>query len=207
MRLRTVIFPVANRENGFAFPSTSRTVPSGDRMMCCSLYVPGAGGTKPSSSSACTPATASNRPAAIAAPMLIALSVSAAAERHLERFGSELHVVRAAQLLLREVDLEGRRQLLAVPLETAHELLVVLAFLVPVGEQGGRNVDALPVPALRDHVDLLAGHLLVGLHGLRRIGQIEIPRLPIHERVDPQALAIGADADVHRQRDLRRIAD
>src|SRR5438132_1509971 len=137
MRLRTVIFPVANRENGFAFPSASRTVPSGDRMMCCSLYVPGAGGTKPSSSSARAPAAASTRPAAITTPMLIALAVSAAAERHLERFRPELHVVRAPQLLLREVDLEGGRQLLAVPLEPAHELLVVLALLVPVGEQRG----------------------------------------------------------------------
>src|SRR5207302_748250 len=192
MRLRTVIFPLAKRENGFAFPSTSTTVPSGDGMMRCSWYVPGAGGTKPSSSSARATAAASSTAATMATRIIALLPVSAATERHLQRLRAELHVVRTSQLFLDEIHLERGRQLLAVPLEPAHELLVVVALLVPVGEQRGGDVDALSVPALRDHVDLLPGHLLVRLHGLGRIGQVEAPRLPVHERVDPQALAVGA---------------
>src|SRR5438477_665854 len=207
MRLRTVIRPVANLENGFAFPSTSRTVPSGDGMMCCSSYGPGAGGANPISSSALRPAATNTRPAATASRFRTRLPVDAAAEGHLQRLGAELHVVGAPQLLLGEIDLECRRQLLAVPLEPAHELLVVLALLVPVGEQRRGDVDALPIPALRDHVDLLAGDLLVRLHGLGRVGQIEVARLAVHERVDPQALPVSADADVDGERDLRRVAN
>src|SRR6266481_6349997 len=74
-----------------------------------------------------------------------------------QRLRAELHVMRAPEVLLREVHLERRLQLLAVPGEAAQELLVVGAALVPVGEQRGGDVDALTVPALGDHVDLLAG--------------------------------------------------
>src|SRR5262245_48695756 len=124
-----------------------------------------------------------------------------------QRVRPELHVVRASELLLREVDLERRRQLLAVPGEATEELLVVRAALVPVREQRGGDVDPLAVPALRDHVDLLPGDLLVGL--LRRlwIREIEVARLAVHERVDPESLAVAGDADVDRQRNLRRVAD
>src|SRR5262245_56640753 len=83
---------------------------------------------------------------------------------------AELHVMGAAQVLLEEVHLEGRRQLLAVPAEAAHELLVVGARLIPVGQERGGYVHAGAVPALRDHVDLLAGDALVGLPGLLGIG-------------------------------------
>src|SRR5919204_5799419 len=83
------------------------------------------------------------------------LSSSLGLEGGLQCPRSELHVVRAPELLLEEIHLERLGQLLAVPLERAQELLVVVAFLVPVGEQRRGDVDALPVPALRDHVDLL----------------------------------------------------
>src|SRR5215470_18127918 len=122
--------------------------------------------------------------------------------RGLHRLRAELHVVRAAQLLLVEVDLEGRLELLAIPGKRTHELLVVGAALVPVGEQGGRDVDARAVPALRDHVDLLAGDPLVGLFGLLRIREVEVAGLAVHERVDPEPGAVLVDADVDRQRDL-----
>src|SRR5512145_778881 len=70
----------------------------------------------------------------------------------LHGFGPELHVMGAAQVLLGEVDLEGRSELLAVPAEAAHELLVVGAPLVPVGQERGGDVHAGAIPALRDHV-------------------------------------------------------
>src|SRR2546427_6301580 len=69
------------------------------------------------------------------------------------------------------------------------------------------DVDAPAVPALRDHVDLLAGDLLVGLLRRLRVAQVEVARGAVHERVDPEALAVAGDADVHGQRDLGRIAD
>src|SRR5437899_2227491 len=62
----------------------------------------------------------------------------------------EVHDVRAAELFLQEVDREQRRELLLVPGVRLQELLVVLARLVPLGEQRRREVDALPVPGLRD---------------------------------------------------------
>src|SRR5262245_28353308 len=94
---------------------------------------------------------------------IVGLAALRASRAAAQRLGAELHVVGASEVLLREVDLEGRLQLLAVPGEAAQELLVVGAALVPVGEQRRGDVDALSVPALRDHVDLLAGDLLVGL--------------------------------------------
>src|SRR4029077_16040919 len=60
----------------------------------------------------------------------------------------EVHDVRPAEPLPQEVDREERRQALAVPAVRLEELLVVLARLVPVGEQRRREVDALPVPGL-----------------------------------------------------------
>src|SRR5207245_11424195 len=54
--------------------------------------------------------------------------------RGLHRLRAELHVMRPAKLLLVEVDLECRAELLAVPAEAADELLVVGAALVPVGQ-------------------------------------------------------------------------
>src|SRR5207237_6686624 len=97
--------------------------------------------------------------------------------------------------------------LLTVPGEAAQELFVVLAPFVPVREERRRDVDALAVPALRDHVDLLAGDLRVRL--LRRLGvaEVEVARGAVHERVDPQPLAVARDADVDRQRNLRGVAD
>src|SRR5262249_25470085 len=103
------------------------------------------------------------------------------------RLRAELHVMGAAELLLVEIDLEGRLELLAVPGKAAHELLVVGAALVPVREQRGGDVDARAVPALRDHVDLLAGDALVRLLGLLRVRQIEVAGLAVHERVDPES--------------------
>src|SRR6185503_16938848 len=117
-----------------------------------------------------------------------------------QRLRAELHVMGAAELLLREIDLEGRLQLLAVPGEAAQELLVVGAALVPVGEERRGDVDALAVPALRDHVDLLAGHLLVRLLRRPGIAEVEVARGAVHERVDPQPLAVAGDADVDGQR-------
>src|SRR5215510_15610425 len=111
--------------------------------------------------------------------------------RGLHRLRAELHVVGAAQLLLVEIDLEGRLELLAVPGKAAHELLVVRAALVPVREQRGGDVDARAVPALRDHVDLLAGGALVRLLGLLWVREIEVAGLAVHERVDPEAAAGG----------------
>src|SRR3989454_5958665 len=127
--------------------------------------------------------------------------------RGFHRLGAQLHVMRAAELLLVEVDLEGGYQLLAVPAEAPHELLVVGAGLVPVREERGGDVDAGAVPALRDHVDLLAGDALVGLLRLLGIRQVEVAGLAVHERVDPEAGAVLVDADVHRQGDLGRVAD
>src|SRR5256885_13534140 len=69
------------------------------------------------------------------------------------RLGPQLHVVRAAELLLREIDLELARELAAVPGEAADELLVVVAALVPVGEQRQAVVQARALPALRDHAE------------------------------------------------------
>src|SRR4029450_1397322 len=122
----------------------------------------------------------------------------------LHRLGAELHVVRAAELLLVEVHLERGRQGLAVPAERAHELLVVRATLVPVGEERGCDVDARAVPALRDHVDLLAGDPLIGLLWLLGIRQVEVASLAVHERVDPEPRAVLVDGDVDWPRDLRR---
>src|SRR5262249_22688534 len=113
--------------------------------------------------------------------------------RGLHRLRAELHVMGAAQLLLVEIDLEGRPELLAGPGKAAHELLVIRAALVPVREQRGGDVDARAVPALRDHVDLLAGDALVRLLGLLRIREIEVAGLAVHERVDPEARAVLVD--------------
>jgi hypothetical protein len=44
-------------------------------------------------------------------------------------------VVGAAELLLVEVDLKFLDELFAVPVEELHELLVIGALLVPIGEQ------------------------------------------------------------------------
>src|SRR5438445_10770385 len=86
----------------------------------------------------------------------------------LQRLRAELHVVRAAELFLVEIDLEGRLELLAVPGEGAHELLVVGAALVPVRQVRRGDVNPRPVPALREHVQLLAVDLLVRLLRLIR---------------------------------------
>src|SRR6185436_3777790 len=59
------------------------------------------------------------------------------ASRRAQRLGAELHVVRAAQLFLGEVDLEDLLEILAIPGEGAQELLVVGPTLVPVGQQRG----------------------------------------------------------------------
>src|SRR2546428_3276728 len=116
--------------------------------------------------------------------------------RGFHRLRAELHVMRAAELLLVEVDLEGGLELLAVPAEAAHELLVVRARLVPVGEERGGDVDARAVPALRDHVDLLAGDALVGLARLFAARQVEGAGLAVPEGADPHPRAALVDADV-----------
>src|SRR5262245_16887398 len=190
-------------------------------MIALRAWVPGGGGTKSivtaagrrsSGSCAAAPATA----ASVAAARTVRTRASRrSAERRsavrsiggLHRLGAELHVVRAAELLLVEVHLERGRQGLAVPAERAHELLVVRAALVPVGEERGGDVDARAVPALRDHVDLLAGDALIGLLWLLGIRQIEVARLAVHERVDPEPGAVLVDGDVDRQRDLRGVVD
>jgi hypothetical protein len=53
----------------------------------------------------------------------------------------------------------------------------------------------------------LAGLHRVRLFRLLGVAEVEVARRAVHEGVDPQALAVGGDADVHRQRHLRRIAD
>src|SRR5262249_57216995 len=75
---------------------------------------------------------------------------------------TEVHDVRAAELGVEEVDLEERREVLAVPAVGLQELLAVGALLVPVGEQRRGDVEALTVPGLRDHVGLLPDLLLHG---------------------------------------------
>ena len=118
----------------------------------------------------------------------------------------ELHVMRAAELRRLEVRFERQRELLAVPVEGAQELLVVRALLVPFRQQARRDVHALAVPALRDHVDLLAGLLRIGLDRMLGI-EIEVTGRAVHERIDPQPLAVRGYRDVHGQRNLRGIAD
>src|SRR5207244_6940825 len=110
--------------------------------------------------------------------------------RRAQRLRAELHVVGAAERRLGEIHLEDLFELLAVPDEAAQELLVLGTELVPVGQQRRGDVDAFAVPALRDHVDLLAGDLRVGLPRRLRVAQIEVARGSVHERVDPQPLAV-----------------
>ena len=53
----------------------------------------------------------------------------------IEGIGTESHLVRPAQFLFDEIDLEEGGQRLAIPTVGLHELLIVLAFLVPFGQQ------------------------------------------------------------------------
>src|SRR5207249_1908766 len=62
--------------------------------------------------------------------------------RAAQRLRAELHVVGAAELLLREIHREDLFELLAVPPEAAQELLVVRTDLVPVRQQRRGDVDA-----------------------------------------------------------------
>src|SRR6202011_4462026 len=81
--------------------------------------------------------------------------------RHVERSFLErtrkLHMMRAAELFGKKIDLEFELQLLAVPVVGTQDLLVVGALLVPMFQQRGGDIDALSIPALGNHVDLLAG--------------------------------------------------
>src|SRR5712692_4972567 len=184
MKPSSVMRPRVKSDRRRARPSRPSTSPSGARMIRCSVYVPGRGGSKSSDGSgaaswATTAGAAASHTvsAAIVArrrfPIIEGLGHSPARAK---RLGAELHVVGAPEVLFREVHLEGRLQLLAVPGEAAQELLVVGAALVPVGEQRRRDVHALAVPALGDHVDLLAGDLRVRLLRGLRLRQIEIAR-------------------------------
>src|SRR5262245_31962113 len=154
-----------------------------------------------SCASTAPPATATTSAAVARSAAIVPIRVSAQrrgaieAIRRLHRLRAELHVVRPAKLLLVEVDLERRLELLAVPGKAAHELLVVGAALVPVGQERRGDVDAGAVPALRDHVDLLAGDLLVRLLGLLGVREVEVAGLAVHERIHPEPGAVLVDGD------------
>ena len=111
-----------------------------------------------------------------------------------------MHDVRAAELGFEEVDLEQRRQVSAVPAVGLQELLVVGAFLVPVGEQRRGDVEPLAVPGLRHHVGLLADLLLRGFLRVLRVGDVEDVERAVHEGRDEEPAVVGRQADVDRER-------
>src|SRR5918995_709674 len=125
----------------------------------------------------------------------------------LSRLRRELHMMRTAQLLLREVNLEGLTQRTTIPTEGAQELFVVRTLLVPFRQQARGDIEPLPIPALRNHVHLAAGVLLVGFFWLFRVRKVEVTSHAIHEGVDPESLAVSGDRDIYGQGYLCRIAD
>src|SRR3712207_2204523 len=98
-----------------------------------------------------------------------------------ERGRAEAHHVWPPELLPEEIDLEARLQLRASPGIVLEELFVVVAELVPIGEQRTRVVKPLAVPALGHHVDLGSDLPLVDLLWMVRIGEVIDARHPIHE--------------------------
>src|SRR3984893_3010074 len=122
--------------------------------------------------------------------MLPSLPASARCRaRHVERGFPErtrkFHVMRAAELFGKKIDLEFELQILAVPLISAQELLVIVALLVPMFQQRRGDIDALSIPALRNHVDLLACDFLVDRHWLRWIGNVEQMGGAVHKSIHP----------------------
>src|SRR4030095_8213314 len=151
---------------------------------------PGAGSGADHASSESDKIAASS-PLARAAPSMLIASTRRA-------FGAELHVMRASKLFLREIYIESRRQLLAIPIKCPQELLVVGTAFVPLRKQTGSDVDAFAVPRLADHVVLPSGLLRVRLLGRLRVREVEVTRHAVHKGVDPQSLAIGGDRNVDR---------
>src|SRR5450631_446843 len=86
-----------------------------------------------------------------AAPLRRRLStlLRTAQERDLGgRLRGEFHVVRPAEVLLGEVDLERVSERMSVPSIATQYLLIVRTGFIPLRQQAGGDVDTLAVPAL-----------------------------------------------------------
>jgi hypothetical protein len=84
---------------------------------------------------------------------------------------------------------------MAVPMECAQELFVILALFVPHRQQARRDIDAATTPALRHHVHLATGVLAVGF-----------PRMIVAQTVLPQLATIRrGNQDCHIQSEGRLL--
>src|SRR5882724_1874663 len=119
----------------------------------------------------------------------------------------EFHMVRPAELLLREVDLERTSERMPVPSVGTQYLLIVRAGFIPLRQQAGGDIDTLAVPALRHHVDLPTRVFLVRFLRMLGVREVEVMGHAVHEGVDPEPFAVGCDGDIDRQGDFGRLSD
>src|ERR1044071_5146229 len=112
---------------------------------------------------------------------------------------AEEHMVRAAEFERGEIERKFLGQLVAVPYAGLHELLIIVADLVPARDDRTAEVEPLSIPALRHHVELPPYLLFVDLAGLVRIRDVEDSELPVPETPPEQRSLTATQADLHGQ--------